>query len=276
MSSKSMDDDDDEPDDLSAMSAQTPLRGGSQHDSQSTELSKQRWPWVLLGVFIGLLVVLLMPGGTPHAVAPAAATALDTSCGAVPSVPPPLVRRRMDGVVRNVLVTGGAGFIASHFALSLIDRKGYNVTVVDDLSRGSMDTILRLQTLAEAAGQPLNFVRLDVNEEHKLVELMRSHGTELVVHFSGNAYVGESMVYPEAYYQNITVRRPQQKAVRTLTHTSSAQLHRLLNHPRACMRAREACTQEARAFARPWHDGLWPRLPHPKNSRKGLTSMRHR
>ena len=95
--------------------------------------------------------------------------------------------------MRNVLVTGGAGFIASHFALALIDRKGFNVTVVDDLSRGSIETILRLQSLAEAAGQPLTFVRLDVNEEHKLVELMRSHAIELVVHFSGNAYVGESM-----------------------------------------------------------------------------------
>ena len=76
MSARSVDDDDDEADDLSAMSAQTPLRGGS-HGSQSTDLSKQRWPWVLLGVFIGLLVVLLMPGAAPHAAAPA--TALPTA-----------------------------------------------------------------------------------------------------------------------------------------------------------------------------------------------------
>jgi len=66
-----------------------------------------------------------------------------------------------------------------------------------------------------------------VNEEHKLVELMRSHGTELVVHFSGNAYVGESMVYPEAYYQNITastvslVRAMQRVGVNRLIFSSS-------------------------------------------------------
>ena len=88
-----------------------------------------------------------------------------------------------------------------------ISPEGLNGTVVDDLSRGSIETILRLQALAEAAGEPLNWVRLDVNEEHKMVELLTSHNIDTVVHFSGNAYVGESMVYPEAYYQNITVPR---------------------------------------------------------------------
>ena len=64
------------------------------------------------------------------------------------------------------------------------------------------------QALAETAGQPFNFVRLDVNEEHKMAALLKAHGIELVVHFSGNAYVGESMHHPESYYQNITVRFP--------------------------------------------------------------------
>ena len=184
------------------------LNGGSTgtaHDG----LSGARWPWVVLGVFLGLLAVLFVPanGGSTLPAAPAGAggvTAAQTSCGAVPLPPPPLVRRRLDGTVKNVLVTGGAGFIASHFALALLDRKGFNVTVVDDLSRGSIETILRLQTLAEAAGEPLQFVRLDVNEEHKMYDLLKRHSIDMVVHFSGNAYVGESMVHPEDYYQNIT------------------------------------------------------------------------
>ena len=35
--------------------------------------------------------------------------------------------------------------------------------------------------------------------------LLRRNAIEAVVHFSGNAYVGESMAHPEDYYQNITV-----------------------------------------------------------------------
>ena len=171
----------------------TPLRMASDNDQREAP----KWPWVALGFFVGLLAVLFVPpaGGGMRG---------DVGCGAVPIVAPPLVRRQMDGRAKNVLVTGGAGLIGSHFALALIDRKGFNVTVVDDLSRGSIETILRLQAIAEQAGEPFNFVRLDVNEEHQMVELLKRHAIDTVVHFGANAYVGESMVHPEDYYQNIT------------------------------------------------------------------------
>jgi UDP-glucose 4-epimerase len=43
----------------------------------------------------------------------------------------------------NVLITGGAGFIGSHLAETMLSG-GHNVTVVDDLSTGSMDNISSL------------------------------------------------------------------------------------------------------------------------------------
>ena len=39
---------------------------------------------------------------------------------------------------RNILVTGGAGFIGSYLVDKLVDLKA-NVTVVDDLSRGKIE-----------------------------------------------------------------------------------------------------------------------------------------
>jgi hypothetical protein len=122
----------------------TPLKGspvgrdGRGRGHGSTTMS-HRWPWVLLG-FAAALAAAVVPYGLGifH-------TQSDVTCGAVPTKAPALVRRSLDGQVRNVLVTGGAGFIASHFALALLDRTGFNVTVVDDLSRGSIETILRLQ-----------------------------------------------------------------------------------------------------------------------------------
>jgi len=45
----------------------------------------------------------------------------------------------------NVLITGGAGFIGSHLAERLLAR-GYEVTIVDDLSTGSSENIQHLKT----------------------------------------------------------------------------------------------------------------------------------
>jgi UDP-glucose 4-epimerase len=45
----------------------------------------------------------------------------------------------------RVLITGGAGFVGSHLAEALLDR-GDDVSVIDDLSTGSIDNIAHLKT----------------------------------------------------------------------------------------------------------------------------------
>jgi UDP-glucose 4-epimerase len=43
----------------------------------------------------------------------------------------------------NILITGGAGFIGSHLSGALLDA-GHNITIVDDLSTGSLENIRHL------------------------------------------------------------------------------------------------------------------------------------
>ena len=49
----------------------------------------------------------------------------------------------MSNAIKNILVTGGAGFIGSHLCGTLLDR-GCRVTVIDDLSTGRMENIAPL------------------------------------------------------------------------------------------------------------------------------------
>lgn len=119
----------------------------------SPSMAARRWPMLLLGAVVGLISAAAIGGivGKPLL----GSAAIETTCGAVPTIThPPLVRRTLDATVRNVLVTGGAGFIASHFALALLDRGNYNVTIVDDLSRGSIDTVPRLTSPQPSAAPP--------------------------------------------------------------------------------------------------------------------------
>ena len=42
--------------------------------------------------------------------------------------------------MKKLIVTGGAGFIGSHLAEELV-RRGYYITILDDLSTGKMENI---------------------------------------------------------------------------------------------------------------------------------------
>jgi len=50
----------------------------------------------------------------------------------------------------KALLTGGAGFVGSHLADALLER-GHAVTVVDDLSTGSIRNIAHLKGRAASA-----------------------------------------------------------------------------------------------------------------------------
>lgn len=86
----------------------------------------------------------------------------------------------------NILITGGAGFIGSHLAGTLI-RAGHDVTVVDDLSTGSIENIS-----AYFDTNALEFVQENIVDSEALPALVRNAdcifhlaatvGVELVVH----------------------------------------------------------------------------------------------
>jgi UDP-glucose 4-epimerase len=90
----------------------------------------------------------------------------------------------------RILVTGGAGYIGSHTVRLLIEQ-GYDVAVVDDLSKG-----YRHNVSAE------RLFRLNLTETAALVELMRQTRSEAVIHFAAFIAVGESMKEPERYFAN--------------------------------------------------------------------------
>ena len=47
-------------------------------------------------------------------------------------------------MVQNILITGGAGYIGSHIA-NYLQKKGYNIFIIDDLSTGKKSQITKIQ-----------------------------------------------------------------------------------------------------------------------------------
>ncbi len=84
----------------------------------------------------------------------------------------------------NVLITGGAGFIGSHLAEKCL-RAGHRVTIVDDLSTGSLDNLAAIRDCPE-----LEFVQDTVRNENTMYLLIEK--CDVVFHLA--AAVGVQLI----------------------------------------------------------------------------------
>ena len=101
-------------------------------------------------------------------------------------------------MMTTVLLTGAAGYIASHTWLAL-QEAGYRVVGVDNFVNSSP---VVLERLAELASTPIEFERADVCDAAALDEIFGSYRPAAVVHFAAYKAVGESVSQPLAYYRN--------------------------------------------------------------------------
>lgn len=98
----------------------------------------------------------------------------------------------------TVLLTGAAGYIASHTWLAL-QQAGYRVVGVDNFSNSSP---VVLERLAELASAPIEFERADVCDAAAMDAVFGQYRPAAVVHFAAFKAVGESVSQPLAYYRN--------------------------------------------------------------------------
>lgn len=91
----------------------------------------------------------------------------------------------------NILVTGGAGYIGSVLSEELV-ADGHRVVVYDNLYKGHRDAV------HEAA----IFVHADLLCTPVLMQVIREHDIDAVMHLAAESLVGESMTEPARYYRS--------------------------------------------------------------------------
>jgi UDP-glucose-4-epimerase GalE len=97
----------------------------------------------------------------------------------------------------TILVTGGAGFVGSHFA-RLAAEVGRRVVILDDHSGG--EPVLLPRALA------IEVVNGDIADAALVRRLCRERAVGSVAHFASMIQVGESVRAPEVYFQNNLVK----------------------------------------------------------------------
>jgi UDP-glucose 4-epimerase len=99
---------------------------------------------------------------------------------------------------KNILVTGGLGFIGSHTVVALYEA-GFNPVIIDNLSnskRGILDHIEHI------SGKKPKFYEEDVINSVALEDIMEDERIDAVIHFAAYKSVSESLEDPLMYYEN--------------------------------------------------------------------------
>ena len=92
------------------------------------------------------------------------------------------------------VITGGAGFIGSELAHTLIEE-GHEVTILDNLSTGSQYNI----------PEKANFIRVDIAQDIPYMYLKRIENYDVLFHLAAVTKVEESIHNPlETHNNNIT------------------------------------------------------------------------
>ncbi|MFH1223068.1 MAG: UDP-glucose 4-epimerase GalE [Pseudomonadota bacterium] len=91
---------------------------------------------------------------------------------------------------KEILITGGAGYIGSHTILELI-KTDHKPVIVDNLSTGHQQSVL--------GG---TFYNCDLSDTEQLKKIFAKHKIDTIMHFGANCYIGESVVNPHKYFKN--------------------------------------------------------------------------
>ena len=100
--------------------------------------------------------------------------------------------------MKNILVTGGTGYIGSHTVVELLNQN-YNVVIVDNLANSKKVVLERIKTIT---GKMPKFYEGDIRDEKILDKIFNENEIECVINFAGLKAVGESVKMPLEYYNN--------------------------------------------------------------------------
>lgn len=106
---------------------------------------------------------------------------------------------------RNILVTGGAGFIGSHLVEQLLAENIWRVTVVDDFNDFYAPSLKRANAAPHLGRDDYELIEADIRDRRALEAIFTATRFDCIVHLAARAGVRPSLTEPFLYAEtNIT------------------------------------------------------------------------
>ena len=93
--------------------------------------------------------------------------------------------------MKNILVTGGAGYIGSHIVEELVKKNFLKIIIVDDLSTGHKRLINKKAT----------FIKANINKTQLIKKIILKNKIDTIIHLAAKTIVTESEKKPKLYYK---------------------------------------------------------------------------
>ena len=93
--------------------------------------------------------------------------------------------------MKNILVTGGAGYIGSHIVEKLVEKKSLKIFIVDNLSTGHKRLI----------NKKAIFLKADISQTQIIKNILLANNIDTIIHLAAKTVVIESEKKPKLYYK---------------------------------------------------------------------------
>lgn len=103
--------------------------------------------------------------------------------------------------MKNILVTGGAGYIGSHTVVELVNAR-YRPVIIDNFSNSEKSVLAGIKKIT---GEDVVCYEQDFQDQNKLAYIIEKEHIDGIIHFAAFKAVGESVEKPLKYFNNNVV-----------------------------------------------------------------------
>ncbi len=101
--------------------------------------------------------------------------------------------------MKNMLVTGGCGFIGSNFIRILLSESDFTGRIINLDKLTYAGNLENLDGVSDQFKDRYVFVKGDICDSETVSELFKSYGVDTICHFAAESHVDRSIVQPDAF-----------------------------------------------------------------------------